>query len=208
MKCLTPASLAARTAAIACLSSSAPFSRKLVTRKTPCAPSNAALRVSGRFKSASTTSSASSRCLPGLRLRARTLNLLLACKARATPPPCCPVAPITATNFLLLDDMSIPRCSSLSQSRSRNTLLPKAGESGADAQEDNEPQHRHDQSHWQTARKHQDVNEQNVDDDRSEQRQRERDVAVEQEQDRRNDLEQKYRDQIMRYEERADELAS
>ena len=41
------------------------------------------------------------------------------------------------------------------------------------------------------------MNEQNVDDDRSEQRQREWDVAIDQEQDRRNDLEQKYRDQIM-----------
>src|SRR6266852_6387127 len=98
-KCLTPASLAARTAAVACLSSSVPFSRKLVTRKTPCASSNAALRVSGRFKSASTTSSASSRCLPGFRLRARTLNWLLACRARTTPHPCCPVAPITAISF-------------------------------------------------------------------------------------------------------------
>src|SRR4029077_15914830 len=90
-----------RIAAVACLSSSVPFSQKLVTRNTPCAPSNAALRVSGRFKSASTTSSASSRCLPGLRLRARTLNWLLACRARTTPPPCCPVAPITAISFSL-----------------------------------------------------------------------------------------------------------
>src|SRR5450755_686145 len=168
-KCLTPASLAARTAAVACLNSSVPFSRKLVTRKTPCASSNAALRVSGRFKSASTTSSASSRCLPGLRLRARTLNWLLACRARTTPPPCCPVAPITATNFLLLDDMSVPRCSSLSQSLRRNTLLEETGESGADAQEYNDPEYRHDQSQRQTAREHQEVNEQNVDDDRSEQ---------------------------------------
>jgi len=51
------------------------------------------------------------------------------------------------------------------------------------------------------------MNEQNVDDDRSEQRQRERNVAIEQEQDRRNDLEQKYRDQIMGDEERPDKLA-
>src|SRR6266436_4416780 len=206
-KCLTPASLAARTAAVACLNSSVPFSRKLVTRKTPCAFSNAALRVSGRFKSASTTSSARSRCLPGFRLRARTLNWLLACRARTTPPPCCPVAPITATNFLLLDDMSIPRCSSLLQALSRNTLLPKAGESGADAQKHDDPEHRHDESQRQTARKHQDVNEQNVDDDRSEQGQREREVAIDQEQDRRNDLEQKYRDQIMGDEERPNKLA-
>src|SRR5712692_771216 len=107
MKCLTPASLAACTAAVACLNSSVPFSQKLVTRKTPCAPSNAALRVSGRSKSALTTSSARSRCLPGLRLRARTLHWPLACRARTTPPPCCPVAPITAISFFLVDNMSI-----------------------------------------------------------------------------------------------------
>src|SRR6266850_375009 len=89
----------------------------------------------------------------------------------------------------------------------RDTLLPKAGESGADAQEHNDPQRRHDESQRQTARKHQYVNEQNVDDDRSEQRQCEWNVAIDQEQDRRNNLEQKYRDQIMRDKERPDELA-
>ena len=41
------------------------------------------------------------------------------------------------------------------------------------------------------------MNEQNVNDDRSEQRQREWDVPIDQEQDRRNDLKQKYRDQIV-----------
>jgi len=51
------------------------------------------------------------------------------------------------------------------------------------------------------------VNEQDVDDDRSEQGQREWDVAIDQEQDRRNDLEQKYRDQIMGHKESPDELA-
>src|SRR5205823_3204710 len=158
-------------------------------------------------KSASTTSSASSRCLSGLRVRARTLNPSLACRARTTPPPCCPVAPITATNFLLLDDMSVPRCSSLSQSLSRNTLLPKTCESGADTPKHDDPERRHDESQRQTTRKHQYVNEQNIDDDRSEQRQREWDVTVDQEQDRRNDLEQKYRDQIMGDKERPDELA-
>jgi len=50
----------------------------------------------------------------------------------------------------------------------RDALLPKAGESGVDAQEYNDPEHRHDESQRQTARKHQYVNEQNVDDDRSE----------------------------------------
>src|SRR5438105_9130830 len=210
-KCLTPASLAARTAALACLSSLIPASRKLVTRKTPYAPLNAASSVSGRSRSALTTSSASWRCLSGLRVRARTLNSPLACRARTTPPPCCPVAPVTAINFLLLDDMSIPRffvSISLSQPLSRNAQLPEHIKRGANAQEHNDPEHRHDQSQSQTAREHQYVNEQNVDDDRSEQRQREGDVAINQEQDRRNDLEQKYRDQIMRDKERPDELAS
>jgi hypothetical protein len=51
------------------------------------------------------------------------------------------------------------------------------------------------------------MNEQNVNDDWSEQGQGERNIAIDQEQDRRNDLEQKYRDQIVRDEERPDELA-
>jgi hypothetical protein len=89
-----------------------------------------------------------------------------------------------------------------------NALLEETGESGTDAHEHNDPQHRHDESQRQTARKHQYVNEQNIDDDRSEQRQREWDVAINQKQDRRNDLEQKYRDQIMGNKERPDELAS
>src|SRR5438270_14068507 len=49
-----------------------------------------------------------------------------------------------------------------------NTLLEKTGESGADAQEHDDPQHRHDEGQRQTTRKHQYVNEQNIDDDRSE----------------------------------------
>jgi hypothetical protein len=72
---------------------------------------------------------------------------------------------------------------------SGNTLLEKTTKRGANAQEHNNPEHRHDQSQRQTARKHQYVNEQNVDDDRSEQCQREWDKAIDQEQDRRNDLE-------------------
>src|SRR5713226_6861610 len=162
IKCSTPAALAARTAAVPCVNSSVPSCQKLVTKNTPCAPAKAGCRVSGRFKSASTTSSARSRCLPGLRVRARTWNWPPACRARTTPPPCCPVAPITATNFLLLDDMSVPRCSSLSQALSRNTLLPKPGERGTDAQKHDGPQHRHDESQRQAARKHQYVNEQNI----------------------------------------------
>jgi len=86
--------------------------------------------------------------------------------------------------------------------------LKETGEGGADTQKHDDPQHSHDKGQRQTTRKHQYVNEQNVDDDRSEQRQREWDVAINQEQDRRNDLEQKYRDQIMGDKERPDELAS
>jgi hypothetical protein len=86
--------------------------------------------------------------------------------------------------------------------------LEETGESGADAQKHDDPQHRHNERQRQTARKHQYVNEQDIYDDRREQRQREWDVAINQEQDRRNDLEQKYRDQIMRDKERPDELAS
>jgi hypothetical protein len=106
--------------------------------------------------------------------------------------------------------MSIPRffvSISLSQLLSCNVLLEKTGESGPDAEEYNDPQHRHDESQSQTARQHQYVNKQNVDDDRSEQREREWDVAIDQEQNRRHDLEQKYRDQIMGDKERPDELA-
>src|SRR6202035_3432410 len=156
-------------------------------------------------------SSASSRCLPGLRLRARTLNWLLACRERMTPPPCCPVAPITAINFLLLDNMSIPRLFvsiSLSQLLSCNVLLEKTREGRANAQKHENPENGHDESQRQTARKHQCVNEHNVDDDRSEQGKREWDVAINQKQGRRNNLEQKYRDQIMGDKERPDELAS
>jgi hypothetical protein len=96
----------------------------------------------------------------------------------------------------------------LSRGLNCDALLQEPIKRGANAEEHNDPEHRHDQSQSQTAREHQYVNEQNVDDDRSEQRQREGDVAINQEEDRRNDLEQKYRDQIMREKERPDELAS
>jgi hypothetical protein len=94
------------------------------------------------------------------------------------------------------------------QGLSWNALLQEATEGRLDIQKYENPEQRHDESQRQTARKHQYVNEQNVDDDRSEQRQREWDVPINQEQYRRNDLEQKYRDQIMRDKERPDELAS
>jgi len=93
------------------------------------------------------------------------------------------------------------------QHLSRDPRLQEPIESGADAQKHDDPEYRYDESQRQTTREHQDVNEQDVDDDRSEQRQREWDVPIDQEQDRRNDLKQKYRDQIMRNEKRADELA-
>jgi hypothetical protein len=94
----------------------------------------------------------------------------------------------------------------LSQARSCNALLHEPSERGADAQKHDDPKHRHDDSQRQTARSHQDVEEQNVDDDRSEQSEREWDVAIEQEQDCRDDLEQKYDDQIVGGKERAGEL--
>ena len=94
------------------------------------------------------------------------------------------------------------------QPLSRNARLQEPIESVTDAQKHNDPQHRHDESQRQTAREHQYVNEQNVNDDRSEERQREWDVAINQEQDRRNDLEQKYRDQIVGNKKRPYELAS
>src|SRR5438477_13140040 len=96
----------------------------------------------------------------------------------------------------------------LSHGLNCDALLQEPIKRGANAQEHNDPEHRHNQSQSQTAREHQYMNEQNVDDDRSEQRQREGDVAINQEQDRRNDLEQKYRDQIMRDEERPQKLTS
>src|SRR5437868_15226715 len=95
----------------------------------------------------------------------------------------------------------------LSHGLNCDALLQEPIKRGANAQEHNDPEHRHNQSQSQTAREHQYMNEQNVHDDRSEQRQREGDVAINQEQDRRNDVEQKYRDQIMRDKERPDELA-
>src|SRR5258706_10829009 len=132
IRCLTPASLAARMAAVAYLISLVPASRKLVTRKTPCAPSNAALSVSGLSKSASTTSSASSRFLSGLRVSARTLNCPRACRAFRTPPPCCPVAPITAISFLLLDNTLVLLSSSIIQDLANSA--PSAPDLAADHQ--------------------------------------------------------------------------
>src|SRR6267142_1018584 len=83
------------------------------------------------------------------------------------PSACCPVATITAINFLLLNDMSILWffvTISLSQLLSCNALLEKTGEGGTDTQKHDDPERRHDESQRQTARKHQDMNEQNVDD--------------------------------------------
>src|SRR6266446_2874314 len=124
----------------------------------------------------------------------------LRCRAGSTARP----AASTVAATKLSTPISI--CS-FSWDLSLNTLLEQTGEGGPETQKHNDPEHRHDESQRQTARQHQDVNEQNVDDDRSEQGQREWDVAIDQEQDRRNDLEQKYRDQIVRDEKRADELA-
>src|SRR5258706_999749 len=117
MKCFTPAAFAARTAFAACRRSSVPGCQKLVTRKTPCAPSRAARIASGRSRSASTTSSASARCFAGSRVRARTLNTPRSCRARTTAPPCCPVAPKTAMVLRVFDDMISPSVSDLCRGR-------------------------------------------------------------------------------------------
>src|SRR3954471_20582529 len=113
----------------------------------------------------------------------------LRCRAGSTARP--------AASTVAATKLSTPICICCDSCSRGDALLEETDESGADAQEDNDPQHHHDESQRQTARQHQDVNEQDVDDDRSEQGQRERDVAIGQEQDRRNNLEQKYRDQIM-----------
>jgi hypothetical protein len=98
-------------------------------------------------------------------------------------------------------------CVCLLQGLRWNALLQEPREGRANAQKHDNPQHSHEESQRQTARQHQYVNEQNVDDDRGEQGKREWDVAINQKQDRRNNLEQKYRDQIMRDKELPDELA-
>ena len=66
----------------------------------------------------------------------------------------------------------------LPQSLNWDALLEEPNECKADTQKDDDPEHRHDDRQRQTAWKHQYVNEQNVDDDRTEQRQCEWDVAI------------------------------
>src|SRR5260370_34101342 len=68
-------------------------------------------------------------CL-GLRVRARALNWLLACRARTTVPPCSPVAPITAINCLSLDDIihfsiAPSRSGEASRASTRVSLFPR-----------------------------------------------------------------------------------
>src|SRR5437899_2987181 len=96
----------------------------------------------------------------------------------------------------------------LPQPLRRNTLLPKNGGRRADGQENKEPKQRHGESQREGGREDQYLKEQNVNDYPREERQGEWDVRINQEQDRRNDLEQKYRDQIMGDKERPDELTS
>src|SRR5207248_11679692 len=79
----------------------------------------------------------------------------------------------------------------LSHGLNCDALLQEPINRGANAQEHNDPEHRHDQSQSQTAREHQYVNAQNVDDDRSEKRQRVGHGTTHQEQDRRDDLDKK-----------------
>jgi hypothetical protein len=98
--------------------------------------------------------------------------------------------------------------SCLSWNLNWNALLEEPGKGRARAQKHDNPEDGHDNRQSDTAWSHQKVKEQNVDDDRSEQGEGERDVAIDQEQDRRDDLEQKYHDQIIGDKERSHELAS
>ena len=82
-------------------------SQKFVTQKAPWAPANARATVPGSSASAATTSTpaaASAFAFAELtfRVSARGLNelLLSAIMARTRPPPCAPVAPMTAMIFL------------------------------------------------------------------------------------------------------------
>src|SRR5881394_1968617 len=84
----------------------------------------------------------------------------LRCRAGSTARP----DPSTVAATKLSTPISI-FCDSCS---SCNALLEETGESGPDAQEHNDPEHGHNEGQRQTARKHQYMNEQNVDDDRSE----------------------------------------
>src|SRR5206468_157280 len=81
----------------------------------------------------------------------------LRCRAGSTARPA--ASTVAATKL----STPISMCWSCS---SCNALLEETGEGGSDAQKHDDPQHRHDESQRQTARKHQYVNEQNIDDDR------------------------------------------
>jgi len=69
------------------------------------------------------------------------------------------------------------------------------------------PEQGDDQSHRQTTRRHEGVEEDDVDDDWSEEGKRQRHVASREEQDRRDELEQEDGDEVVRDIERAHELS-
>src|SRR5437773_5889136 len=96
----------------------------------------------------------------------------LKCRAGSTARPA--ASTVAATKLSTPISIGGDSCSGY------NALLEKTGESGADAQEHNDPEGRHDEGQRQAAREHQYMDEQNVNDDRSQECQRERDVAINQ----------------------------
>ena len=110
-KCLTPASLAARTAAVACLNSSVPFSRKLVTRKTPYAPFECSFECFRAVEIRFDDLVGEFAMLAWIAGQGAHLELAAGLQGTYNSASLLPVAPITAITFLSLDDMSIPFCS-------------------------------------------------------------------------------------------------
>src|SRR5712664_3147389 len=124
IRCSTPASRAALTAAAPISSSRSPWagSQKLVTTNAPAAPLNAATRLPGSSRSAWTTStsraaSARAASLAGLRLATRTLNSPWASNAFTTLPPWRPIPPMTLMTLfaivVLLQLHPEPSCNEL-----------------------------------------------------------------------------------------------
>src|SRR2546425_5379887 len=85
--------------------------------------------------------------------------------------------------------------------------LEQPREGGAVAQKDHSPKKRHEQGKRKSAGRHEDVEAQDVDEDRPQQGERKRHVLVDEKQNRRNDLDQKDHDQVVGSEKRPKELA-
>jgi hypothetical protein len=95
----------------------------------------------------------------------------------------------------------------LSQGPGRNALLHEPTEGRAGVQKHKNPQHRHDDRQRDTAWRHQQVKEENIDYNRSQQRQRQRNVAIEQKENCTDQLDNEYHGEEVRNEERPHELA-